>query len=87
MKRAMRNLDLIITADTAHCHLAGAFGMPTLVILPKDCDWRWSAGHTTSYWHQNMTLFRYTSNGNWAVPLARVVQALCRGRNRPPQST
>ena len=39
----MKNLDLIITSDTATPHLAGALGVPTWLVLPYVSDWRWLA--------------------------------------------
>lgn len=39
--RFIQQLDLVITADTAVAHLAGALGRPTLVLLPFTADWRW----------------------------------------------
>ena len=37
----MKNLDLVITSDTAIAHLAGALGVPVWVALPLVPDWRW----------------------------------------------
>ena len=37
----IRNLDLVVTADTAIAHLAGALGVPVWVALQFSPDWRW----------------------------------------------
>ena len=37
----LMSLDLLITADTALAHLAGALGVPVWVVLQSVPDWRW----------------------------------------------
>ena len=39
----MKNLDLVITSDTATAHLAGALGVPVWVALCVSPDWRGSS--------------------------------------------
>lgn len=70
------NLDLVIAADTAVAHLAGAMGKPTWVLLPTVPDFRWLLGRSDSPWYPTMRLFRQESYGNWAPTIARIVQAL-----------
>ena len=70
------NLDLLISADTAVAHLAGALGTPVWVLLPKACDWRWLVGREDSPWYPSARLFRQTSRGDWAGVLERVAQQL-----------
>src|SRR5262249_23681904 len=54
----MKNLDLVITSDTAIAHLAGALGVPVWVALPQVPDWRWLLGREDSPWYPTMRLFR-----------------------------
>jgi Tetratricopeptide repeat len=61
----MKNLDLVITSDTAVPHLAGALGVPVWVALPKVPDWRWLLQREDSPWYPTMRLFRQRSIGNW----------------------
>ena len=61
-----KNLDLVITADTALAHLAGALGVPVWVGLSVIADWRWLAGREDSPWYPTMRLFRQRALGDWA---------------------
>ena len=77
----MRNLDLVITSDTAVAHLAGALGVPVWVALGRSADWRWLEDREDCPWYPTMRLFRQTRLGDWeglfaaiAVELARLVR-------------
>jgi tetratricopeptide (TPR) repeat protein len=61
----MKNLDLVITSDTAVAHLAGALGVPVWVALPLVPDWRWLLQRPDSPWYPTMRLFRQTRYGHW----------------------
>jgi ADP-heptose:LPS heptosyltransferase len=68
--------DLVITADTAPAHLAGALGRPVWVLVPFAPDWRWTLDGETTPWYPTARLFRQTSPGDWDAVLARVAAAL-----------
>jgi tetratricopeptide (TPR) repeat protein len=70
------NLDLVISADTAVVHLAGAMGKPVWVLLPFVPDWRWMLDREDTPWYPQMRLFRQKKIGDWDPVIARVVQAL-----------
>jgi len=72
----MKNLDLIITVDTAIAHLAGGLGIPVWLLLPQPADWRWMLERTDSPWYPTMHLFRKNKSGNWEELIEQVVQAL-----------
>jgi len=72
----MRNLDLVITTDTAAAHLAGALGVPVWVALPFAPDWRWLADRADSPWYPTMRLFRQERPGDWQGVFARLAEAL-----------
>ena len=38
---ALKNIDVLITVDTALAHLAGALGVKTYLLLCHAPDWRW----------------------------------------------
>jgi tetratricopeptide (TPR) repeat protein len=72
----LKGLDLVITADTALAHLAGALGIPVWVVLQSVPDWRWFIGREDSPWYPTMRLFRQRSRGDWREVLDRVAAEL-----------
>jgi hypothetical protein len=86
----MTGLDLVITADTAIAHLAGALGVPVWVVLQAVPDWRWLIERSDSPWYPTMRLFRQRSAGDWPEVFERVAMeltALCapaRNQGRKP---
>jgi tetratricopeptide (TPR) repeat protein len=64
-------LDLVITADTAVAHLAGAMGKPVWILLPLSPDWRWLRGRDDSPWYPTAKLFRQETLGDWDSVVAR----------------
>jgi hypothetical protein len=72
----MRELDLVITSDTALACLAGALGVPVWLLLPRQADWRWFEGRDDSPWYPSMRLFRQQVAGDGAEVHTRVAAAL-----------
>lgn len=74
--RFMRQLDLIITCDTATAHLAGGLGKPVWVLIPFSPDWRWLSEREDSPWYPTLRLFRQSQGGKWDDVIAKVKSAL-----------
>jgi tetratricopeptide (TPR) repeat protein len=68
----MKNLDLVVTTDTAVAHLAGALGVPVWVALSVMVDWRWLVKRTDSPWYPTMRLFRQSALGDWGTVFKRI---------------
>jgi ADP-heptose:LPS heptosyltransferase len=79
----MANLDLVITVDTAACHLAGALAAPVWTLIPFAHDWRWLLQREDSPWYPTMRLFGQPKIGDWQPVLERVRDelALLAGRD------
>lgn len=74
--RAIRAMDLLITIDSMPAHLAGALGVPTWTLLPKEADWRWLEGREDSPWYPGMRLFRQDRAGDWEGVIEKVLAEL-----------
>jgi tetratricopeptide (TPR) repeat protein len=72
----MKNLDLVITADTAIVHLAGALAVPTWVALTLVPDWRWMHQRCDSPWYTSVRLFRQQRLGDWSEVFTRMAGEL-----------
>ena len=72
----MKNLDLVITPDTALAHLAGAIGVQAWVALPFAPDWRWLLDRDDSPWYPTITLFRQRQRRDWNGVFARMTADL-----------
>ena len=69
-------LDLVISIDSAVAHLAGGLGLPTWMILPEVCDWRWGIAGAETPWYPTMRLFRQTKGTSPASQIETVATAL-----------
>jgi tetratricopeptide (TPR) repeat protein len=72
----LMGLDLLITADTALAHLAGALGIRVWVVLQAVPDWRWLTARADSPWYPTMQLFRQRAPGDWPELFERVAAEL-----------
>ena len=54
----IKQMDLVITADTSTAHLSATLGKKTWIILPFLSDWRWFLKKSESNWYKNVKLFR-----------------------------
>jgi tetratricopeptide (TPR) repeat protein len=80
------HLDLVVTADTAVAHLAGAMGKPVWVLTPFAPEWRWLLERADTPWYPTMRLFRQRRAGDWhhVVEAVRAaLTALCESRPAP----
>ena len=74
----MKNLDLVVTSDSAIAHLAGALGVNVWLALTVAPDWRWLYDREDSPWYPTMRLFRQSSLDDWGPVFIRMAEELAR---------
>jgi ADP-heptose:LPS heptosyltransferase len=73
---ALSGMQLVITVDTALAHLAGALGIPTLMLVAFIPDFRWMMGRDDSPWYPTLRIYRQPSPGDWDTVIRQVVEDL-----------
>jgi len=73
---AVSRMDLVITIDTALAHLAGAMGIPALLLITDIPDWRWLMGREDSPWYPSLRLYRQRDSKDWVSVIQRVLKDL-----------
>lgn len=62
----LKDMDLLITIDTAIAHQAGALGVPVWLMLRFFSDWRWENNRDDNPWYPSMRIFRQEKQGSWS---------------------
>jgi Flp pilus assembly protein TadD len=81
----IRQLDLVVTPDSAVAHVAGGIGARVWVALPHVAEWRWMLDRDDSPWYPSMRLFRQTAPGDWQGVFERMAHVVEQGlwKNTP----
>ena len=58
-------MELIITTDTVFVHLCGSLGIPCLLLLSKNAEWRWFNDRKKTIWYPSVRILRQKKIGNW----------------------
>ena len=72
----IKNLDLIITADTSLAHISATLGKKTWIPIPFISDWRWFLNDNNSKWYENVTLYRSKKIDDWENPFHTIEKDL-----------
>jgi hypothetical protein len=64
--RLIARLDAVVSVDTACAHLAGALGVPVMMLATKFCDWRWNRNSERTVWYDSMRVLRQHTLDDWA---------------------
>ena len=71
----IRQLDLLISVDTASAPLAGALGHPFWMLLPYSADPRWLRDRSDTPWYPSLRLFRQPQTGQWQPVIEQLLNA------------
>ncbi|MDB5804756.1 MAG: hypothetical protein JWN73_2078 [Betaproteobacteria bacterium] len=71
-------LDLVLTIDTSIAHLAGALGVPTLLLLRKSLACFWPQGRADTPWYPSVRMLVQPQLRDWTHLLARTRAILAR---------
>lgn len=80
------NMDIIVTIGNSTAHLAGALGIPTLVLLPQKPRFEWGIEGINMPFYKNMKLIRQEIPNDWNACLAeatRYIQQLKTAKSSP----
>jgi Flp pilus assembly protein TadD len=71
-------LDLVVTIDNSTAHMAGALGVPTLILLPAGPGlmWYWMREDKRTGWYPSARLYRQERVGDWSGAVASVCRAI-----------
>ncbi|MFA4994629.1 MAG: tetratricopeptide repeat protein [Bdellovibrionales bacterium] len=72
----LKQMDCLVTVDTAVAHLAGALGLKTYLLLPRCPDWRWGILGKTTPLYPSMTLVRQKTYGDWTGVIEKLLPIL-----------
>ena len=71
----LANCDILISADSAVVHLAGAMGIPTWLALRWIPEWRWGLEGECTAWYDSVRLFRQPRDGDWDAVIQAMIAA------------
>lgn len=69
MIAAVANLDAVIGPDSFATHIAGAMGIPGVVLVPRGYPWYWAKVDGKTLWYPSFDVVVQERLGNWAGTL------------------
>ncbi|MCR5265893.1 MAG: hypothetical protein K6E29_04795 [Cyanobacteria bacterium RUI128] len=78
---ALKNIDILITVDTALAHLAGAMGVKTYLLLCHAPDWRWFDNDKKTEWYPSVTIIKQQDRRTWEDVSEKLTEYINRDLN------
>ena len=73
---AISSCEMIVTSCTCIAHLAGAIGVPTMIIVPHVPYYLWTFPGTATPYYNNITSLRQTKSDDWLAPFMELADSL-----------
>ena len=61
----IKELDLVISADTSINHLAGVLGVNSILLLNFNNDWRWFNDENKNHWYPSVKIIKQSKFNSW----------------------
>ena len=71
---AISSCEMVVTSCTCIAHLAGAMGVPTMIIVPVVPYYLWSLPGTSTPYYDSATLLRQTDPDDWLAPFKQLAE-------------
>ena len=72
----IKELDLIISVDTAVVHLAGLLNKPVWLLSKYDAHWAWTPENKNTPWYSSVKIFTQSQPFEWDSVINQVYQEL-----------
>ena len=73
---AISSCEMVVTSCTAIAHLAGAMGIPTMIIVPAVPYYLWTLPGMTTPYYNSVTLLRQTDPEDWMAPFKQLAEVV-----------
>ncbi|MEP9320422.1 tetratricopeptide repeat-containing glycosyltransferase family protein [Pseudomonas sp. LABIM340] len=74
----LKAVDAVVSTCTSTAHLAGALGVPTLLLVDKVGSYLWRCDTQLSLWYDSVRILRQETLGDWGPVVQRLRQHLVR---------
>jgi len=71
---AISSCEMVVTSCTCVAHLAGAMGVPTMIIVPVVPYYLWTLPGTSTPYYDSVTLLRQTDPDDWLAPFKQLAE-------------
>ena len=68
----IKQLDLVISCDTAIIHLAGILNVKSYLMLNYNSHWTWFDDSKENIWYPSVEIVRQIKNNNWNDEFAKI---------------
>lgn len=74
----IKNMDLVISVDTAIAHLSASLGKPVWMLSRLGGCWRWGNHGSDTFWYPTMRILRQSSIDDWSSVMKEVKESLAK---------